>query len=120
MICEYILLNKEYFVSFHPCIARKKVFSSDCQRDSYSRANIKIHPGNRRSFRLSSFQTLLQTTHPPSTLSLQHLFVLFIVCCLIFLNSYVWFSFKCFSFQFFFFLRPRGCHCILLLLVSSL
>ena len=36
---------------------------------------LKIHPGNR-SFRLSSIQTLLQTTQPPSILSLQHLFVL--------------------------------------------
>ena len=30
--------------------------------------------------RLSSFQTLLQTTQPPSTLSLQHLFVLLNFC----------------------------------------
>ena len=41
--------------------------------------NITIHQGNR-SFRLTSFQTLLRTTQPASTPSLRHLFVLFIFC----------------------------------------
>ena len=80
---------------------------------------------------VSSIQTLLQTTQPPSTLSLQHLFVLLIYSFSFFFRFYFCllsisivivmsgFRLKCFSFYLFIFLRPRVCHCILLLLVSS-